>query len=247
MNPQDYRRVLYGAYVENQIKQTGEISAKTLEEQRVIYRKILRPFLPAQKQSRILDLGCGFGGLVDFLQREGYSDVHGVDISSSQVALGKALGIHAIEQADLFSFLKDHGKSFDLIIAFDLMEHLKKEEVLLFLTETFLALKPGGKLLIRTPNAASPLSGNYRYGDFTHELSFTASSITQILTGAGFKDVKLYPVEPMIHGLFSMFRYGLWRFLELFFRLYLAAETGFYRDQILTQNLLAAASAPDEL
>lgn len=245
MNARNYRHVLYDSYVESQVKQTGEISSKTLRGQSGIYRKLLKRFMPAQKEAAILDAGCGAGGLVYFLQHEGYRNARGVDISPSQTALGKELGINNIEQADLFVFLKGHAAAFDLIIAFDLMEHLKKEEVLLFLTETFSALKPGGVLLIRTLNAASPLSGNYRYGDFTHELSFTASSVTQILTATGFKGIRLYPVEPAIHGVVSALRYVLWRGMDLFFRLYLASETGFIRNQILTQNLIAMARVPD--
>lgn len=124
------------------------------------------------------------------------------------------------------------------------MEHLKKEEVVDFLKVAFSALKPGGKLVVRVPNATSPLSGNYRYGDFTHELSFTSSSIKQIFSVFGFLDVHVFSVAPVSHGIISTSRFLLWRIIELLVRFYLMVETGEFRDQILTQNLIAVGTAP---
>lgn len=117
---QDYRSFLYESYVD-QFELDKGASAKALEEQRPVYRKLLKRFLPTDKNASILDAGCGHGGLVYFLKEEGYRKVVGVDVSHQQVLLAGRLGIENIEERDLFSFLRDHPSQFELITAFDVM------------------------------------------------------------------------------------------------------------------------------
>lgn len=66
-------------------------------------------------------------------------------------------------------------------------------------------------------------------------------SVRQVLVAAGFQEINVYPVEPVVHGLMSAGRYLLWKAIRLLLLLYLAAETGSFRGYILTQNLIAAA------
>ena len=58
----------------------------------------------------------------------------------------------------------------------------------------------------RIPNAISPLGGHIRNGDFTHQTSFTARSIRQLATAAGFDAVVTRSCPPVAHGLASATR-----------------------------------------
>jgi hypothetical protein len=57
------------------------------------------------------------------------------------------------------------------------------------------SLKPQGILLIRTPNAANPLSFRALYADLTHETSYTENSLEDLLKLSGFSLVKTIGVR----------------------------------------------------
>lgn len=55
------------------------------------------------------------------------------------------MGITEIEKADLFEYLPRHRGKYDMIIANDIIEHLKKDEVLRFLDLIMNSLRPKGR------------------------------------------------------------------------------------------------------
>src|SRR5437870_3256201 len=59
------------------------------------YAAFLRPWLPADKASRMLDVPCGAGNLLYTLSKLGYTAVSGVDSESRQVELARQLGLPA--------------------------------------------------------------------------------------------------------------------------------------------------------
>lgn len=206
-----------------------------------LFRSVLRAHLPPDRGARILDLGCGFGALVDFLHGEGYRGASGVDLSGEQVALARKLGIAGVEQADAIAHVGAYADTFDLITCFDLLEHLNKREVLDLLEAVRRALRVGGRLVIQTPNAGGPFGGRHAWGDFSHETAFTQHSIAQAFRSAGFADVSVSEVRPPVHGAPSALGRLLWSMLRLGLVLYLAAETGVFRGHVLSLNLVAVA------
>jgi len=44
--------------------------------------------LPEDKKAKIIDLGCGNGGFVYWLQQIGYQNAEGIDISAEQIETG---------------------------------------------------------------------------------------------------------------------------------------------------------------
>src|SRR5437879_1455940 len=64
------------------------------------YRGELLPLLPANRDCKILDLGCGFGHLLRFCCEQGYRNVSGVEIDAKlQAAAQQYLGKFAIAVA----------------------------------------------------------------------------------------------------------------------------------------------------
>ena len=51
-----------------------------------IYRAAFGPHLPADRDAKILDLGCGCGYFLHFLRTEGYTNVLGIDSSADQLS-----------------------------------------------------------------------------------------------------------------------------------------------------------------
>ena len=105
--------------------------------------------LAPELDTRILDLGCGSGALLERLAGMGYRQLTGVDIRppDSTAAI-------RYEQADLDQFRFDAPDgSFDLALAVEVIEHIENPG--LFLAEVARLLRPGGLALFTTPNLHS--------------------------------------------------------------------------------------------
>lgn len=236
-----YQDKFYSKYVSAHTGQLyGELSLEKIKRRFPAWRKYFGKFLPENKEAKIIDLGCGNGGFVWWLQEVGYRSAEGIDISPEQVELAEKLGIENIQEASIEIFLKNKVKFYDTIFIMDVLEHKSKESVLDTLELIWGSLKEEGVLIIQTSNAESPFGFRIRYADFTHEISFTKDSIKQILTISGFKRVKVFPVKPAVHGLISFIRLVLWDFIDLCLRFYLLIETGSAKG-IFTQGIIVVS------
>jgi SAM-dependent methyltransferase len=235
----DYRKRLYDSYVQS------HLSAVELKNRLAVRAPFLRALItnhfPADRNARILELGCGYGALIHYARGLGYTNMKGVDVSPEQVAGAKQLGIPDVIQGDLFTTLKDvANNSLDTVITIDVIEHLSKDELLEFADEVFRVLDTGGLWISHQPNAASPFFGRVRYGDLTHQVAYTTESIRQLVLAVGFADVECYEDVPIVHGAASLVRRVLWSLVRSAMRVYLIIECG-VSDELFSQNFLSLA------
>ena len=81
--------------------------------------------------SRVLDLGCGNGALLDYLIRERGCSGYGVEIDDANVQACVARGVNVI-QFNLEDGLALFGDaSFDVVLQIDTLQHLRNAEVML--------------------------------------------------------------------------------------------------------------------
>lgn len=147
--------------------------------------------LPCNKNAEILDIGCGAGQLLYYLKMRGYENIQGVDIGSEQIELVKKMGISACVISSLTDYLKSKIEYYDLIIMTGVIEHFKKDELLVNLAAIHKALKKSGVFVFATLNPAC-FSGMFqRYIDFTHEVAFTERSAYQVMKIVGFDNIKI--------------------------------------------------------
>ncbi|MCD6317775.1 class I SAM-dependent methyltransferase [Candidatus Aerophobetes bacterium] len=226
MEKTDYRKRFFKRYITNQVEYVEKISPKSFDIVARGFRKHISRFLPDGKSASILDIACGAGHLLHFLQNQGYYKAQGIDLGAEQLKIARKMGVKNIEQADLFEYLEKYKDYFDLIIAFQLIEHLKKDEAVKSLDLIYRALKPGGKVLVTTPNAVS-LGGLWiSFGDFTHELVFTPRSLSQLLRVCRFSNVEVYGQGPVTYDFRSGIRTILWKFLKTILRFCFMIERG---------------------
>ena len=238
----NYRDKFYSKYISAHTSHLyGEVSLEDIKKQFPVWRKLFGRFLPKDKNAKIIDLGCGNGSFVYWLQQNGYLNAEGVDVSPEQIKAAQDLGIKNIYQDDCKNYLTGKKEIYDCIFMLHVLEHFNKEEVLDILEIIHQSLKINGILVITTPNAESFFAGQFRYGDFTHDTIFAKNSIRQVLLVSNFKNIKVYSTPPVVHGFKSLIRFILWKYcIELVLKFYLLVETGAVRG-IFTHSLIAVA------
>ena len=190
-----------------------------------VFRKVYAPFLPAKKDSKILDLGSGYGEFLFFMQRAGYESAAGVELDMKQVEIGRNLGVRNLNCGDARELLRKSLGEFDFISCIDVLEHFPKPKALELLELVRAALRPGGSFLCQVPNAMAFYLPRF-YMDFTHETPFAPSSLKQALEMAGFRNVRVAGIGPVVHGVKSAVRFALWKLIEGGFRFIQTIEAG---------------------
>lgn len=208
------------------------------------FRRRYMPHLPREKDARILDLGCGLGTFLAFLKKEGYGRCCGVDGSPEVAELARRNAGVPVEHADAVAYLNAHPGEFDAITAFDVLEHMYKDELLDCMDAVYKALKPGGIFLAHTTNTDGLLWGRMRYIDFTHETGFTRYSLSQLFSVTGFTGHEFHSDEPLAGGLLSK---ALWAGYKLLLSALYRMESGsglIHNDHILSSSLIARTRKP---
>jgi len=115
-------------------------------------RKILAAFVEkicsevTDRRPRILDVGCGTGANLLMLSK--YGDAEGVDVSEDALAFCQERGLDKVRLGAAEALPYDDG-TFDLVTAFDVVEHM--DDDLAGLSEMRRVLRPGGRVLLFVP------------------------------------------------------------------------------------------------
>src|SRR5262245_16044731 len=115
-------------------------------------RKILASFVEdicrqvTDRRPRILDVGCGTGANLLMLSK--YGDAEGVDVSEDALAFCRERGLEKVKLGAGEELPYEDG-TFDLVTAFDVVEHM--DDDLAGLSEMRRVLRPGGRVLLFVP------------------------------------------------------------------------------------------------
>ncbi len=133
-------------------------------------------------QDRILELGCGSGVVLDSLEKMGCTYLVGLDwlITSVRLAAEKSQSVMLV-RGDA-THLPFEDSFFDKIYAQHLIEHFA--DTVTVLSEWRRILKPGGRMVIATPNRYFPHQD--WFDDPTHHHIFTMEELSQYAVEAGF-------------------------------------------------------------
>jgi 2-polyprenyl-3-methyl-5-hydroxy-6-metoxy-1,4-benzoquinol methylase len=193
-------------------------------------------FIPAKLDSHILDLGCGSGRLLRWLELKGYKNLIGVEASEEQIKIAKKLTRAEIIHSDILEF-KINAFEYDLILLIDVLEHLDKEAAVQILENLRNGLKQNGSILIQVPNNASPFGIKIQNSDITHLTAYTESSLRQVLGISGFNQVKIYPWNIIVSDVKSLLRWAALSVIHGFISIIFFIDSG--RKEIATSNLIA--------
>ena len=151
------------------------------------------------RRGRVLDVGCSQGLFLEAARAEGW-DAVGIDLNRKAVAEAAARGldvVHGELRAGRFE-----SASFDVVTLFDLIEHVRQPAELL--TACYDALRPGGLLMLTTPDV-SGLLPRLTYVAFgltlgawghptppAHLVQFSPRTVSQMLVRTGFEAVDIW-------------------------------------------------------
>ncbi|UCG11815.1 MAG: class I SAM-dependent methyltransferase [Deltaproteobacteria bacterium] len=159
------------------------------------YRRNYLKYVPKDKESSILVVSCGAGYFVGLLDMEGYSNVFGIDSDPEKVKFAQERNLNCrVEGA--FDFLENTNERFDVIVCEQELNHLTKDEILVFLRLCWSKLKDDGIIIVHGLNGANPITGAEALAqNFDHYNTFTDYSLRQVLTYCGFADIRVIPLN----------------------------------------------------
>ena len=167
--------------------------------------KIYLPFvLPLQEiypSTKIVDLGCGRGEWLQLLKQHDF-EASGVDIDEQMLTACREL-LLPVMHADALSYLaQQSADSLSAISAFHVVEHIAFSDLQQLVTEAFRVLKPGGLLIMETPNPENIIVGtNNFYLDPSHQKPIPQQLLSFVAEFQGFARVKVLRLQenPNLH------------------------------------------------
>lgn len=236
----DFRKRLYGRYLSGfQADQIEARQSRLKTYFRWLDHKLGSVLSVVPRGAAVLEIGCGAGDILEYLGSRGFMNVEGVDHSAEQVDAARQRGLNA-RLADASEYLASRKGGLGLVIAFDVIEHFTKDELLDLFDALHSALKPGGTLILQTPNGEGMFARSIIYGDLTHTTVFTSLSLRQILTATGFTDARFIECGPAAMNLKGIIKTALWQLVRLRANLCRFIELG-TTQKIWTSNMICVA------
>ncbi len=114
--------------------------------------------------TKVLEIGFGNGEFLAFA-REREWEVKGLEINFNLLEIAEKHGFDVSHSSELTDLQESH---FDLVVAFDVLEHLDEQSISNIFHEINRILRSGGFLIAKFPNGDSPFGMINQNGDVTH-------------------------------------------------------------------------------
>lgn len=187
-------------------------SRETISARLRAYQPFVAPLLDGGP-APALDLGCGRGEWLELLGEYGLA-ARGVDLDDGMLAACRERGLAVATQDALAALRAAPDASLALVSAFHLVEHIPFDLVRALIAEALRALRPGGLLILETPNPENLVVGaSSFYMDPSHLRPIPPLLLAFAAEHAGFARHKIVRLQedPQLH---SAARIGMITVLE---------------------------------
>ncbi|MDP6428572.1 MAG: methyltransferase domain-containing protein [Rhodospirillales bacterium] len=193
----------------------------------------------ASPSMSVLEIGCGSGLFLRYLEARGYREIVGVDMDKQLTEALGDLQHSEIHLDDIGKILSDElaGRRFDRIVLLDLAEHLQLDVLVDLLKALGNHINEGGAMLLRVPNIESPWGLKMHFGTFDHVTPLTPGRMFELGVMSGWDCTGVHPQPPG----------RLWRRAKERLLASLLASLLSYRPDIWTANLLAVYAPRSEV
>ncbi len=170
-------------------------SHETIKQRLQVYLPFILPLQGLYDDCRALDVGCGRGEWLETLVENGFNAT-GVDLDEGMLEACQARHLPA-EKADALLYLKAMpSDSLCVLTGFHIVEHIPFDDLKQLVAEGNRVLKPGGLLILETPNAENLIVGTQNfYLDPTHEKPIPHMLLEFLVSFSGFARSKLLRLQ----------------------------------------------------
>jgi len=202
-----------------------EYCERYLGSRLAFYRRVVLKLSPFLRNGRLLEIGSGYGYFLEVASLSGWK-TEGVEISKYAAAVARSRGCQ-VHREDILT-LPLPAESYDVVAMWDVVEHfLRPGEILRRCVEL---LRPGGALVLRTPNARALrdrgglVRAAYRHLAYPantpqHVFHFTPQDLTTLVATLGLEDISVDSAglwdECVVSGKYAVVRAGRWTLLRL--------------------------------
>lgn len=153
------------------------------------------------KSASVLELGFGNGAFLEYARQNNWN-IEGTEVNSDLVIKGKNHGYNVYHADNVSQFERCR---YDLVVAFDVIEHLQHERFLELIKDVERILKPGGCFIVRFPNGDSPFGLINQNGDVTHANAIGVVKIRYYATVSELKVIYYGGASEPIIGVSSIY------------------------------------------
>ena len=165
-------------------------SRELIKSRQTAYLPFIQALQACGEDLKALDLGCGRGEWLELLKDWGVK-AEGIDLDASMLRICYEMGLNVRQDNALTVLEGVPSASVDIISGFHIAEHLDFQDLISLVKNAFTALKPGGLLILETPNSEniSVATTNF-YLDPTHKNPLPVQLLRFLFEYAGFSIIK---------------------------------------------------------
>lgn len=194
-----------------------------------ILKFILKKYLiHLSKDAKIVDIGCGTGGNIQLLNKN-YNNIYGIDNNESAIKYCREKNLKNITKGDLPNLEGLEDNSADLILLFDVLEHVDKDDLALSVIKN--KLKTGGFILLTVP--AFSFLWSQHDEDFHHKRRYNIKQLKKMLKSLDFKIIKSSYLYFLLFPLILFMR-----FIKKIFKSYSSADDFKLNNKFLNNFIL---------
>ena len=160
-----------------------------------VYLPFIKPLLKFYTPASVVDLGCGRCEWLELVREHGFVAL-GVDINAAMLSAGQELGL-SVHLGDAIQFLRTLPDATQVVVSgFHIAEHIPFAALQELVSESLRVLKPGGLLILETPNPENLVVGSCSfYLDPTHQHPIPPQMLEFVSEFGGFKRSKILRLQ----------------------------------------------------
>ncbi len=170
-------------------------SRELIKERLLVYLPFVLPLKELYPDGIALDIGCGRGEWLELLG-DNQITAKGIDLDDGMLKASHKLNLDVMQGDGIEYLKKQDSKSITIISAFHVVEHISFEELQSLVEESLRVLKPGGILILETPNPENiRVATEHFYLDPTHIKPIPSSLLAFLPEFYGFSRTKVLKLQ----------------------------------------------------
>ena len=166
-----------------------------IKERLQVYLPLVQHCQELYEECLVIDLGCGRGEWLELLAENGF-DVYGVDLDEGMLAACEERNLPAEKKDALVALQELPDESRAIVSGFHIAEHLPFKKLQEIVKESLRVLKPGGLLILETPNPENIIVGTANfYLDPTHQRPLPPELLAFLPEHYGFARTKVLRLQ----------------------------------------------------